>query len=104
MKQYSALNALGLSFYSKPLYQDVVTAIAESTMSGESLFTPALRVVGGRDHAGAPETRRGLFENLVVHHLARLCAHARQIGWITVNEGCALAGAGLHDCRERTSA
>src|SRR5439155_3643508 len=32
----------------EPLYQDVITAIAESTMSGESALTLALQVVGGR--------------------------------------------------------
>jgi len=52
----------------EPLYQDVITAIAESTMSGESAFTPALQVVGGRYGLASkeftPAMVKGVFDEL----------------------------------------
>jgi len=52
----------------EPLYQDVVTAIAESTMSGESAFTMSLQVVGGRYGLASkeftPSMVKGVFDEL----------------------------------------
>jgi pyruvate-ferredoxin/flavodoxin oxidoreductase len=52
----------------EPLYQDVITAIAESTMSGESALTPALQVVGGRYGLASkeftPSMVKGVFDEL----------------------------------------
>ena len=52
----------------EPLYQDVITAIAENTMSGESAFAPALQVVGGRYGLASkeftPSMVKGVFDEL----------------------------------------
>src|SRR6266496_2241431 len=52
----------------EPLYQDVITAIAESTMSGESAFSQALQVVGGRYGLASkeftPAMVKGVFDEL----------------------------------------
>ena len=52
----------------EPLYQDVITSIAESTMAGDSPFTPALQVVGGRYGLASkeftPSMVKGVFDEL----------------------------------------
>jgi Pyruvate/2-oxoacid:ferredoxin oxidoreductase gamma subunit len=52
----------------EPLYQDVITAIAENTMSGASVFQHPPRVVGGRYGLGSkeftPAMVKGLFDEL----------------------------------------
>jgi len=52
----------------EPLYQDVITAIAESTMSGETHFIHSPRVVGGRYGLASkeftPAMVKGVFDEL----------------------------------------
>ena len=52
----------------EPLYQDVITAIAEATMSGGSPFPATLRVVGGRYGLASkeftPAMVKGVFDEL----------------------------------------
>jgi pyruvate-ferredoxin/flavodoxin oxidoreductase len=56
----------------EPLYQDVITAIAESTMNGQSTFQQPPQVVGGRYGLGSkeftPAMVKGVFDELKKEH------------------------------------